>query len=582
MIVKNIKLVSTFNLKHLGIIMLSLGISACGNVEEQKAQDIADHIFSNGKVYTLEADNPWAGAVAVKDDRIVFVGSAEDVQNYTGPETQIHDLNGRIMMPGFIDTHAHAISGGAYVNTLSLDTFAGTEDWIKAVGEYAEANEDLPLIFGYGFLASVFGEEGPTKEMLDSVVSDRPVFIMDEGFHSGWANSMAMEKLGITKDTIDPTPGFNFYKRDQDGNPTGWFLEGTASDAMDRLNVFTEKSVTDGTGRVFDIMNEYGVTSVFDAGALDVAGMALAVMKNLDDADEFTVRLVGSVMVASPEHIEGVLDQIDELAKISKTDNYHIRMLKIMDDGTIEGRTAGMFEDYQNDPGNNGATALTQQQITDLVVEAAGRQIDVHVHALGDRTIHETLNAIEAARKAYGDSSSRYTICHVQVITDEAVKRFAELDVIAQSTPLWASYDMGGKPFVSDDQFNRYFRFNSYKQEGVRLTFGSDFPASGAGTLGMSPIFNIEIGHTRQSAGQPDALIQPPIEERLDVASLIRGYTYDAAYQLHMEDEIGSIKVGKKADLIILDKNPLESGPYDIHKIEVDMTMMDGQVVYKK
>jgi hypothetical protein len=196
--------------------------------------------------------------------------------------------------------------------------------------------------------------------------------------------------------------------------------------------------------------------------------------------------------------------------------------------------------------------------------------------------VHEALNAIEAARQKYPDSSTRYAITHIEVITDQDLPRFAELDVIAQSTPLWAAYDTYGKQFVSDDQFNRYWRFNSLKKLGVKLTWGSDFPASGAGLLGLSPVIQIEIGHTRQDPGDPDAPIQPRESERVDIEGMIRGYTIDAAYQLHMEDEIGSLEVGKKADLVVLDRNLFETDPYDIHKTEVVMTLMDGNVVYQK
>jgi hypothetical protein len=252
-----------------------------------------------------------------------------------------------------------------------------------------------------------------------------------------------------------------------------------------------------------------------------------------------------------------------------------------MDDGTVEGRTAAMFEDYQGEPGNSGATVFTEEEMTGMVVDAAERGIDVHIHALGERAIHEALNAIEAARQKFPDSSTRYAICHIQVITDQDLPRFAELDVIAQSTPLWASYDEYGKQFVSDDQFNRYWRFNSLKELGVKLTWGSDFPASGAGMLGMSPVMQIEIGHTRQYAGEKDAPIQPLESERVDIDTMIRGFTIDAAYQLHMEDEIGSLEVGKKADLVVLDKNLFDTDAYEIHNIEVVMTLMDGNIVYQ-
>jgi predicted amidohydrolase YtcJ len=208
--------------------------------------------------------------------------------------------------------------------------------------------------------------------------------------------------------------------------------------------------------------------------------------------------------------------------------------------------------------------------------------MDVHVHALGERAIHETLNAIGAARKAHPDSETRYTICHVQVITDQDVPRFAELDVIAQSTPLWASYDTYGEQFVSEDQFQRFWRYKSLEDAGARLTFGSDFPASGAGTLGLSPLVQIEMGHTRQEYGEPDAPVQPRTSERLSIESLVRGFTIDAAYQLHMEDRIGSIEVGKKADLIVLDQDIFNVDPYTIHETEVVLTIMDGQVVYAR
>ena len=207
--------------------------------------------------------------------------------------------------------------------------------------------------------------------------------------------------------------------------------------------------------------------------------------------------------------------------------------------------------------------------------------IDVHIHALGERAVHEALDAIEVARAAQPDSTTRYTLCHIQVISDQDLPRFARLGVIAQSTPLWASYDTYGQQFVSDDQFQRFWRFRSLHDLGVRLTWGSDFPASGAGLLGMSPVLQMEIGHTRQNPGEADAPIQPRESERLDLETLIQGYTINAAYQLHMEDEIGSIEVGKKADLVVLDRNLFEIDPYQIHETKVLMTLLGGEIVYE-
>lgn len=558
----------------------AMALQACGDNGDSSTG--ADHVFINAAAYTLVDEVPWAQAVAVDGDRIVFVGDNDAAGDFIGSDTTVHDLDGAMLLPGFIDTHMHPITGGAYAKALSLETSGGVEDWIAAIDEYAETHADAPLIFGYGFLASTFGPEGPTRHMIDAVESERPVLIMDEGFHGAWANTRALEALNITQDTPDPTPGFSYYKRDENGDATGYLLEGTAGMAMDALNVITEDIVVDGTAHVIDTLNAYGVTSVFDAGAIGYEDTLQRVLERLAAEEALSVRIVGAYRPQGPADVPHVVERTEAWQEAIHGERYHYRQLKIMNDGTIEGRTAAMFEDYQGEPGNSGETVFSQDEMTTMVTAAAAADIDVHVHALGERAIHETLNAIEAARDAHPDTASRFAICHIQVITDQDLERFRDLDVIAQSTPLWASYDTYGKQFVSDDQFERYWRFDSLADLGVRLTFGSDFPASGAGIRGTSPLLQMEIGHTRQNPGSPDAPVQPRESERLDIASLIRGYTLDAAWQLRMEDEIGSLQTGKKADLVVLERNLFETDPYEIHKTGVLLTMLDGEVVFEQ
>jgi predicted amidohydrolase YtcJ len=552
-------------------------LAACS----KQATPGADHVFTNAKAYTLNADAPWAEAVAVSGNEIIYVGDNDGALSLAGDNTMQHDLGGQLLLPGFIDAHMHPVSGGAYAKALSLDTFGNVDGWVQAIADYAAANPDAPLLFGYGWLATTFGPSGPTRQMIDAVVPDRPVLIMDEGFHGAWANTVALEALNITQDTADLTPGFSYYKRDENGDATGYLLEGTAGIAMQNLNVITEDVIVDGTAYVFDVLNSYGVTSVFDAGAGGSADSLPRVLSRLEAAGDMTVRIVGSYRPGGPEDVAEAVNNTLKWSETLAGDRYHYRILKIMDDGTVEGRTAAMFEDYQGEPGNSGETVYTEAEMTSLVVGAAGEQIDVHIHALGERAVHEALNAIEAARAAHPDSSTRYAITHIEVITDQDLPRFAELDVIAQSTPLWAAYDTYGEQFVSADQFQRFWRFNSLKELGVRVTWGSDFPASGAGMLGMSPVLQMEIGHTRQNPGEPDAPIQPRESERLDIDTLIRGFTINAAYQLHMEDEIGSLEVGKLADMVVLDQNLFEVDAYRIHETEVVLTMMDGELVYQ-
>lgn len=564
--------------KKLLLVSLLAVLAACG---QQANENAADVVFTNAKVYTVDEAQPWAEAVAVKGSEIIYVGDAAGAEALVGEQTTVNDLGGRLLLPGLIDTHMHPVAGGGYAQALSLDTFGTVEEWVAAVQEYADANPEMPILFGYGFLATTFGPIGPTRQLIDDIVPDRPVLIMDEGFHAAWANTAALEALNITQDTPDPVPGYSYYKRDENGDATGYLLEGTAGMAMDALDVINEDSVTIGTGIIIDIMNAYGITAAFDAGAFGGYEQTRNVLARVEGAGDMTVRIVGSSRPETAEEAESAVEVAEKYRQGIKGERYHYNTLKIPNDGTVEGRTAAMFEDYQGEPGNSGTTVFTEEQVASMMMEAAAIDMDVHVHALGERAIHETLNAIEVARAAHPDSESRYAICHIQVIADQDLERFAELDVIAQSTPLWAAYDTYGEQFVSEDQFQRYWRFKSLVDLGVRFTSGSDFPASGAGTLGISPIIQIEIGHTRQDPGDPSSPIQPRESERLSVEKLVRSYTLDAAYQLHMEDQIGSVEVGKKADLVILDQNIFEVDAYSIHKTEVVLTMMDGDVVYE-
>jgi len=568
-------------MRRAALLLAAIAATSCSPQPDAPTGSIA---LVNARIYTMNEDAPEADAVVARDDLILYVGDAAGAKPFIGESTDVRDLGGQLVLPGFIDTHSHPVLGGGYATALSLETWGTVDEWVQAIADYAAANEDAPLLFGYGFLATTFGPVGPTRQLIDSIVPDKPVLIMDEGFHAAWANTAALEALNITQDTPDPVPGYSYYKRDENGDATGYLLEGTAGMAMDALNVITEDVIVEGTGIIVDIMNAYGVTSAFDAGIIDAADVAgiKRILDRLEKGGDLTIRLVGS---SRPELQEQYLTAVETAATWRdqlKGERYHYNTLKIPDDGTVEGRTAAMFEDYQGEPGNSGETVFTEEQMTHMITEAAAIDMDVHVHALGERAIHESLNAIEAAQAAHPGSATRYTICHIQVITDQDVPRFGELGVIAQSTPLWASYDTYGEQFVSEDQFRRFWRFKSLEDTGARLTFGSDFPASGAGTLGLSPIIQIEMGHTRQEFGQPDAKVQPLESERLSVESLVKGFTIDAAYQLHMEDQIGSIEVGKKADLVILDQDIFAVDAYAIHKTNVVMTVMDGDVVYQK
>lgn len=561
------------------LIAALLGAVACSPPSGTSAGDLA---FVNARVYTVDESRPWAEAVVVRDDTIIYVGDETGAAQHIGPDTVVRNVGGKLILPGFVEAHMHFVSSGSIVNVLELNIGQSVDEWVAAIDDYATANPILPVIFGYGFIASAFGDDGPHRRLIDAVVPDRPVIIMDEGWHTAWLNSAALDALHITQDTQDPVPGYAYYKRDEDGDATGYLLEDVAAHAAEVLFPVTEERVVDGLGVMTDVMNGMGITSAFDASPMEFdMDFVKRVLDRLAQRGELTVRVFGAAATYSADDFELAVDRAAQWGERVKGDGYHYNALKIFSDGTLEAKTAAMFEDYQGDPGNSGHTVFSEAQLTAMMTDAASRDIDVHVHALGERAVHEALNAVSGARASHPDSRTNYVLVHIEVIADEDIPRFGELGVYAQTSPLWFSYDDFGRQFVSDDQFQRYWPVRSLERAGARLAFGSDFPATGLGIAGMHPLLNIETGHTRQNPGEPDAPVQPRASERLGLESLVRGYTIGPAQMLHREDQIGSIEVGKKADVIVLDQDIFTIDAYSIHKTNVVLTVMDGEIVHE-
>lgn len=566
-------------MRYAFLITALLGVTACSPQPETPAADL---VFLNARVYTVDETNPWAEAVVIRGNSIIYVGDTQGTEVFIGEDTDVRDLHGKLILPGFVEAHMHFLASGSTAGVLELNIEQSIEEWLAAIDDYAATNPDLPVVFGYGFIASAFGDAGPHRRMIDTIVPDRPVIIMDEGWHSAWLNSAALDALNITQDTQDPVPGYAYYKRDEKGDATGYLLEDVANRAAEILFPVTEDVVVDGLGVITDAMNGMGITTAFDASAMEFnMSFVKRALDRLASRGDLTVRLFGAAATNSADEAELAVDRAVNWSEHVKGNGFHYNALKIFLDGTIEARTAAMFEDYQGDAGNAGHTIFSQAQLRAMVTDAASLGIDVHIHALGERAINEALNAISAARASHPESRTNYVLVHIEVIADQDISRFAELGVFAQTSPLWFSYDDYGEQFVSDDQFQRYWPVQSLERAGARLAFGSDFPATGFGIAGMNPLLNIEIGHTRQRAGEPDAPVQPRASERLSLESLILGYTMGPSQMLHTQDQIGSLEIGKKADLIVLDQNIFEIDAYSIHKTKVLLTVMDGEIVHE-
>jgi len=535
----------------------------------------AETVLVGANIYTLDPDMPWATALAITGGRIARVGDESSVGPFIGEETRIVDLEGRLVLPGFIDTHAHPLLSAGLSDALLVDPSLGPQELVDAVRGYAAANPNAEVVLGFGFDASHFGPAGPRKELLDEAVSDRPAMIIDEGSHSAWVNSRLIEVLGIGPDTPDPIPGVHYYQRDEDGVPTGWFIEGeTFYPALVELDAFDAVEASNPSSLVYRLLVTGGVTTVFDAGAFSFEEQVLGIAREMDRQGTLPFRLVTSHVITNPRQVEGAVERFYELRRQYDGDRLRVGAIKILNDGTTQALNAAYLRPYET-VDSRGTVLLAPELLRDFVLEADRAQVDLHIHAIGDRAVRDALDAIEVARRDDPNRGTRHTIAHLELIDDTDLPRFAELDVIAQTTPAWHSYN--GREVLEvlgRERFDSLYRFRELLDSGVRVTFGSDFPASGI--AGALPIYNMAIGATRQLPGEP---MQGDAAQRLTIEELVRGYTIDAAYQLRMEDQIGSVEEGKRADLVILRANIFELPPEALFAPLVDATILDGKVV---
>ncbi|WP_322100140.1 amidohydrolase [Geminicoccus harenae] len=543
-----------------------------------------DTIFRGGTVRTLAADRPLAEAVAVRGKTILAVGSNAEIDALAGPETRVIELAGRTMLPGFVEGHIHPFLGSFF--TAGLDLQLPTRaDALAAIARFAQ-DHPTGTLRGFGWRVDMFPPQGPSKEDLDRIVPDRPAFFFAIDGHSMWANSKALELAGVDRDTPDPIPGFSYYVRDAEGNPTGYVLEVAAVLAM--VNKIEPISVEAMAGLLEGWLPKAaaaGITTIYDAGVPPVGddqGAIIEVYTDLEREGRLPFRVVASYMMKGPP-IEHAVSGVEDLRRRIDTELVQARVLKIVGDGTAEGYTALLLEPYTDRPDTIGQSPFSQEQWTSMVTEADAAGIDVHIHACGEGTTRLALNAIEAAIAANPPRDRRHSIAHLVLVDDADMPRFAELGANAQFSANWMSAD----PDTVDILLERYgperqrqiYRPRSILNAGGTISFGTDWPAAGYFAT-YKPLDSIQIAVTRQLIGQPDAPVLEPADERLEVEQAVHANTMGAARQLRMEDRIGSIEPGKLADLVVLEQDIFGVGKHDIAKVRVEMTMMNGRFTH--
>jgi predicted amidohydrolase YtcJ len=552
------------------------------------AAEKADYVFKNGAVYTIESKNPKAQAVAVTGKKISYVGSNEGVMPYVGKKTKVIDLKGKMLLPGFVDSHIHPtaamVAAGA---NLQCDT---VEQLLSTVKAWGETHPDAKVVQGFGWRYLLFPGAGPNKADLDRLFPDRPVFLNAIDAHSAWVNSKALKMAGVDAKTPDPVPGFSYFQRDPRTNePTGWLVELPAQmSVFFKLSPPGAETVAAGMKSMLPQIAASGITAAFDAGIMVMPTDAgLELYQRLEKEGNLPIRIVASYYWNDA----AIKDPVSIVQKLSK--KYHselvsVKALKINLDGGESQHTAVMLKPYFDRPGYNSDFILPPKVFGPAILKARLLGIDTHAHSYGDGATKAYLDAIEAARKVYPDSKSRHTAAHALFLTDEEITRLAKLNVTMSTSPQWFTPDptigFMMKILGEDLVFSEYGRINSVLKAGGRVAFGSDWPAAGW-VSSFKPLDAVQVALTReilpQYGNQQIRAVLPPENERITLDQALKAYTLDAAYVLDLEDKIGSLKVGKLADIVIIDKDLHEVAPKDISTTKVDLTMMNGKITHR-
>ncbi|MFY9552011.1 MAG: amidohydrolase [Thermoanaerobaculia bacterium] len=534
----------------------------------------AELVLTGGAVYAVDGARSWAQAVAVSGGRVVFVGTDAAARGRVGPKTRVVDLGGKMVLPAFHDSHVHPVSGGVEALECDVNGLTTPAAILEKVRRYAAQHPDASWVRGGGWDLTVFPDGNPSKTALDAAVPDRPAYLSASDGHSVWVNSKALSLAGVTKATPDPPHG-RVERDPATGEPTGTLREDAADLVGKLLPKHSPKDSVDGLREALKIANRFGLTSLVEASASEEELQAYAA---LDGRGELTARVLASLHCDTDKG----LSEVPRLAALRKKyagKRLRATAVKIFADGVLETRTAAVLEPYVGFPGDFGKPNLTPEAFRPLATALDKEGFQIHVHAIGDRAIRMTLDALEAARLANGVRDARHHLAHIELIDPADIPRFRRLGVVANFQPFWANGDKYltelTQPKLGPARSRWLYPIGSVFASGAAVAFGSDWSVSS-----MNPLDGIEVAVTRRQPSEGPGPAWLP-EERIALPDAIAAYTIRGAYLDFSDRETGSIEVGKAADLIVLDSNLFEIPASRIHEAKVLWTLLDGQEVWR-
>ncbi|MDW4573797.1 amidohydrolase family protein [Microbacterium sp. M3] len=543
----------------------------------------ADLVFTGGPVFTANTVRSQASAVAVTGGRIVAVGG-DRVRELIGPSTEVVDLHGRMLLPGFQDAHVHPVWGGLDLLRCDLAHLATAAEYAAAIGRYVAEHPAEEWILGGGWQMSAFPGGTPTAAALDAVTGDRPAFFPNRDGHGAWVNSAALRLAGIDRDTPDPADGR--IERGVDGAPSGTLHEGAMALVNRLLPEEPLERLTEALLLGQRYLHSFGITAWQDAivGSYGDAGDPGPAYLQAAADGTLTARVVGAIWwdrTRGLEQIPSILDRRDRY----RGGRFAATSVKVMQDGVAENFTASMLEPYCDGHGhftdNSGISFVAPEVLNEAVPLLDAEGFQVHFHAIGDRAVRECLDAVEHAIARNGRADNRHHIAHIQVVHPEDVPRFRRLGVAANMQSLWATYEPQmvelTLPFLGDPRSAWQYPFGDLLRAGAVLAAGSDWSVSTP-----DPMAAIHTAVNRRAApgheeGEYDAFLP---EQAIDLATSLTAYTAGSAWANHLDDVTGTIEAGKLADLVVLDRDPFAGPADEIGAARALQTFVEGERVY--
>ncbi|MBM3694395.1 MAG: amidohydrolase [Actinobacteria bacterium] len=542
----------------------------------------ADLVLTNGVVYTVDAGRSISSAMAIAGDTIVYVGDDAGAAAFVGADTTVIDLGGRLVLPGLIDSHAHATSGVSDLYEVPLYGIGSVEEYQQAVADFLAASPGLTALRGAGWINAVFGPQGPTAAMLDAVAPDIPALLYSEDYHSAWANTAALEAAGITAATPDPAGGI--IERDPDGSPLGTLRESAMALAEGVIPPYGVEQYLEGLAYFQGFAHSLGLTTVYIPSLPGGDDAALQALHDFEASGDMAIRFPTAVNI-DPEEDLSAVDALAARRSAEAGGLFQIVAAKIFVDGVLEGGTAYLEEPYLHQPGN-GELLWDPEHYNEMCAALDRAGVQIHVHSIGDASTRITLDGFAHARAQNGARDARNMITHLQLVAPEDIARFADLGVIAVPQPYWFvvdTYYHQAVDYVGQERADAQYPMRSFFDAGVTVASASDYPVSWP----PDPMLAIELGITRTVPRGSEIYVDPDFEtplnpeEGVTIDQMIASFTINGAYAISMEGEIGSLEVGKKADFIVLSQNILEADPGAIHETTVLLTYFAGREVYR-